>query len=164
MDRLTVLRKYLKGDARTLIAALEVTDANYDVALQLLEENYGQVSVERQKVMSSLFTLPPVRSSLDTVGLRRLLSKTQAGIKSLEGIGNPLPSYALAFEPRLRAAVPSKLVFDFMEMKRLAKLSAPAAETPSAATRDAPTGSAQGNREAAACCPGNSEALGDVRV
>ena len=135
MDRLTVLRKYVKGDPRALVAALEVTDANYTVVVQLLEENYGHISVERQEVMSMLFTLSQVRSPIDTVGLRKLLSKIQAGIKSFEGLGNPLAAYALAFEPRLRAAVPSKLVYDVLRMKRLAKLASPA--TPESSAGDA---------------------------
>ena len=138
MDRLTVLRKYLKGDAKTLVGSLEVTDANYEVALKLLEDNFG-ISVERQKVMATLFALPQVHKPNDTVGLRKLLSKVQAGIKCLEGIGNPLSAYALAFEPKLRAAVPTRLVFDFLEMKRLAKLAKPGASTSAAEDLDTPS-------------------------
>ena len=139
MDRLTVLRKYLKGDAKTLVGSLEVTDANYEVALKLLEDNFGKVSVERQKVMATLFALPQVHKPNDTVGLRKLLSKVQAGIKCLEGIGNPLSAYALAFEPKLRAAVPTRLVFDFLEMKRLAELAKPGACTSAAEELDPPS-------------------------
>ena len=61
----------------------------------------------------------------------------------LEGIGNPLSAYALAFEPRLRVAVPTKLVFEFSEMKRLSQLAFSAAGTSQATTPDAPSEAAR---------------------
>ena len=62
IDRLQALCKLLKGEPRELVWAFEITEANYDVGLKLLEDNFGQINVERQRVMASLINHPDVKS------------------------------------------------------------------------------------------------------
>ena len=42
MEKLMLLRKYLKDEPKKLVDSLGLTDAAYQVALDLLESNYSQ--------------------------------------------------------------------------------------------------------------------------
>ena len=115
LDKLIVLRKHLRGEAKTLIDSLQITEGNYEIAIGLLQQAFGQVEIERQQIMAMLFNLPRVKSQADTTGLRGLLNIVQSSIQRMQALGAPLSEYALALEPVLHSSVPPNLIFDFTE-------------------------------------------------
>lgn len=119
VDKLEVLTKCLTGSARALIERLELTDNNFDVAVQILKNNFGAASLERQTALAEITALPTARSANDTAALRRLINQAEGCILTLEALDCPLRQYALNFENSLRAALPQKIVFEQAEAQLL---------------------------------------------
>ena len=108
-ERLTVLANHLTGEPKDLIEALEPTDANYEVALTLLDENYARVDTEKTRILAELRSLPRVQNANDGAGLRRLLTVVMKNIASLTAMGVPFGAVSLMVKSSLEAALPLRL-------------------------------------------------------
>ncbi|EFX75151.1 hypothetical protein DAPPUDRAFT_250959 [Daphnia pulex] len=64
------LNDYLKGEAQLCVENLELTDANYTVAVNLLKAMYGKPDVLIEAQTHKLATLQPVKDMADTAALR----------------------------------------------------------------------------------------------
>ncbi|XP_003740709.2 uncharacterized protein LOC100905907 [Galendromus occidentalis] len=113
--RLMALRKYLTGEAKQLIETLELTEDNYEVALDLLETNYARIGSERLRVLKELRALPRVQNADDVTGVRRLLALVQL----VAAVDAPLRLYALTLRPAFENALPRRLRNDFRQWRRL---------------------------------------------
>jgi hypothetical protein len=86
VQRLHYLKNSLKGEAQELLHSIEVTDANYKLAWELLEKRYEN---ERQLVhchMHELFNQPKMTTE-SAVDLRKLMDTTTKHIRSLKTMG-----------------------------------------------------------------------------
>lgn len=113
LERLLFLISKLRGPPRALIASLEIVDANFDVALRLLDENYGRSEHEQRRVLERLNVLPKVRAAGDDAGLRALLHHIQTTTLQLEALKVQPENYALSFENSVRKAIPASLLYEF---------------------------------------------------
>ena len=109
----------MRGEPRNLVCTLEPIDANYEVAIALLKEHYGQVDLLIEQNVADLLNLQPVSNPNDTARLRQLLITIQAARATLEAQGCTLRDYALSFAPVLRRSLPPRLAFDFSERQLL---------------------------------------------
>ena len=139
VEKLLFLVSKLRGAPRVLVTSLEMVDSNFDVAMKLLEDNYGQSDQLRRRAMARLSDLPRVRSSTDAVGLRMLLNHIQATTLQLEALGIEPSNFALPFEENVRKAIPAQLLYDFDNDNRRDQLtrSSPASGEPSTAVVEA---------------------------
>lgn len=71
IDKFSYLRGLLGGAARTTIAALTLTAANYEVAIDLLRERFGKPVVIERAQVNELLNVAPVFNERDTAGLPR---------------------------------------------------------------------------------------------
>ena len=62
----------LFGAARTSIAGLALTAANYEAALDTLKRRFGKKTAIERAHVNELLKVPPVYNGNDTVGLRKL--------------------------------------------------------------------------------------------
>ena len=72
VDKFSYLRGLLGGAAKTAIAGLALTTANYQVAIDLLNERFKKDVVIERTHVNDLLNVSPVYHDKDTVGLRRL--------------------------------------------------------------------------------------------
>ena len=72
MDKFSYLRGLLGGTARTAIAGLALTNANYDVAINLLKNRFGKATAIERAHVNELLNVLPVAEDKDTSGLRKL--------------------------------------------------------------------------------------------
>ena len=87
VDRFSYLRGLLGGAARTTIAGLALTAANYKVAIDLLKGRFGKPVVIERAHVNELLNVAPVFNERDTTGLRRLYDKIEIhhrGLKALD--------------------------------------------------------------------------------
>ena len=87
VDKFSYLRGLLGGAARTTIAGLALTAANYEVAIELLRGRFGKPVVIERAHVNELLNVAPVFNERDTAGLRRLYDKIEIhhrGLKALE--------------------------------------------------------------------------------
>lgn len=116
IDKLVALTRLLQGAPKALVESLPWMPTSFEIALQLLDDNYGGVVFERDQHLAELMTIKRVDTA-DLEGLWVLVNGVNVSVQLLESLGTELGSYAVAFWPVLRAAVPSDLYFDFTERR-----------------------------------------------
>ena len=72
VSKFTYLKKYLAGEAATSIRGLDITDANYDEAVEILRKRFGNKQVIIRSHMEDLTNLQSVTDERDTKRLRQL--------------------------------------------------------------------------------------------
>ena len=119
VERLMVLRKYVSGEPKEIVSALELTDANYQVALDLLHENFARTDNDKERILSDLRNLPRIPKYGDLTALRKVLTLVQGGIATLASNGIPLTDFALSLKSAMDAAMPARMRQEFKDHRRL---------------------------------------------
>ena len=60
VEKFTYLKSYVTGDAQRTIGGLTMTSANYVLAIQYLQERYGNIDLIISKHMKELVNIEPV--------------------------------------------------------------------------------------------------------
>lgn len=93
VQKLLYLKSTLKGEAACILDSLDITEANYRVAWELLVNRYQNHRVIKQKHLHALFNIKqvPEDSSKD---LRRLLMECQRNVNVLKHLGEPTDQWS----------------------------------------------------------------------
>ncbi|XP_059223245.1 uncharacterized protein LOC131997020 [Stomoxys calcitrans] len=89
VQKLYYLKTNLRGDAFRLIQHLQVTDANYKAAWELLEKRYNNKRILFTKLVDKILDHPSINSQV-AVGLRKLLDSVNESIHALKAMDIPL--------------------------------------------------------------------------
>ena len=95
-QRLQYLKASLQGDAAKLLTSLAITDANYSIALQTLEERYANPRMIAPTHLTTIFEYPNVKSE-SSKDLRKLIETTEQHRLGLENLGQPVNQFDLVF-------------------------------------------------------------------
>ncbi|XP_040061246.1 uncharacterized protein LOC120836440 [Ixodes scapularis] len=112
-EKFQYLRTLVSGPAKASIDGLQVTDACYNDAIEILTRQFGDYRRIQQDHLTKLRTLPSVTYSNDTKGLRRLYDQVQTHIRGLHGLGVSSDSYSTMLMDIVIKALPSEIVVDF---------------------------------------------------
>ncbi|XP_064464097.1 uncharacterized protein LOC135375286 [Ornithodoros turicata] len=112
-DKFHYLRSLLLGTAEAAISGLQTTEAAYDDAIALLTQRFGDRGRLEEQYLGKLRTLPHVKSSTDTCGLRKLHDYVQTNICGLRSLGIPTVTYSSMMTQILLAAIPSDIVLEY---------------------------------------------------
>ncbi|XP_064483011.1 uncharacterized protein LOC135395853 [Ornithodoros turicata] len=112
-DKFHYLRSLLLGTAEAAISGLQTTEAAYDDAIALLTQRFGDRRRLEEQYLGKLRTLPHVKSSTDTCGLRKLHDYVQTNICGLRSLGIPTVTYSSMMTQILLAAIPSDIVLEY---------------------------------------------------
>ena len=85
MDKLSYLKGKLEIDAKAVISGLELTNSNYEAAVNLLHERFGREEIIMDAHYSKLMDLPV--SSSTTAKLRERYGTIEKHLRSLEALG-----------------------------------------------------------------------------
>ncbi|GFX38826.1 uncharacterized protein TNCV_1889901 [Trichonephila clavipes] len=113
VDKFNYLKSYLCGNALACINGFPISDDNYDRALDLLKDRFGNKNMLINAHLSNLLNLTPVRNPTDIVGLRNLYDRAETQIRSLESLGVKGESYSNLLTPILLKQIPSELILEF---------------------------------------------------
>ena len=102
------LRDYLKGEAQLCVENLELTDANYAVAIATLRRTYGNQDVLIDAHMNKLDSLTQIKDASDTSALRCFQLSIQSHINASVNQGIPKTSHG-GLGSRILRAIPHKL-------------------------------------------------------
>ena len=108
IERFTYLKGYLSAEASRCIEGLALTAANYDEALTLLKDRFGNKKLIISRHMDALLGLEQIRSSALVKELRALYDKIMVNIRALK-------SYEITpeqFGPMLAPVILHKLPMD----------------------------------------------------
>ena len=98
-DTFKYLQKSLTGNAAHTIAGLQITNENYDEAIDLLEKRFGNKQIILLRHMESLMDLPITSGNEELRSLRILYDRIEAATRSLNSIGVPSSNYSTVISP-----------------------------------------------------------------
>jgi hypothetical protein len=102
VQKFDYLKEYLKGDTRLIVENLELSDVNYQFAIDELKRTYGKKEVLIEAHMEKLDSLQPVKDPKEVTALRHLQLTIQSHITALESLGHPKASFGSYLGRRLR--------------------------------------------------------------
>lgn len=109
VDKFQYLKSLLEGSAAQTISGLALTSSNYSHAVELLTKRFGSKQVIISKHIELLMQLPKVNDGNDLKQLRQLLDRTEAAVRSLQGIGVPTETYGTFLTPVIMGKIPQEL-------------------------------------------------------
>ncbi|KAL9976468.1 hypothetical protein ACROYT_G013775 [Oculina patagonica] len=110
VDKFQYLKSLLEGPAAQTISGLTLTSSNYSHAVELLNKRFGSKQVIISKHIELLMQLSKVNDGNDLKQLRQLLDRTEAAVRSLQGIiGVPTETYGTFLTPVIMGKIPQEL-------------------------------------------------------
>ena len=85
------------GPAAATINGLSLSNANYDAAVTLLKERYGDPQKIINAHMDALVNLPSVENARDLQAVRRLSDEVEANVRALSALGRNAEEYGGLF-------------------------------------------------------------------
>jgi hypothetical protein len=82
VDKFAYLRGYLEGAAKSTIAGLSLTGANYKCAVELLKKRFEKKGAVQRAHVNEMIQLPAVYKERDTEILRKLYDRCEANKSS----------------------------------------------------------------------------------
>ncbi|XP_049527620.1 uncharacterized protein LOC125947248 [Dermacentor silvarum] len=119
IDRFHYLKTLLAGPAAKAIEGIQVTDASYADAIEILTNRFGNVRIIEQKYLENLRMLRPVRFSTDVTAMRNLLDTVHINVRGLKALGRSELSYAAMLVEILTKAIPNDIVVEHYKRQSL---------------------------------------------
>ncbi|KAK5978128.1 hypothetical protein GCK32_022122 [Trichostrongylus colubriformis] len=112
--KLIYLKGALQGDAKDIVASVQVGDDNYSRAVELLQSTYNRPELLRNRLVDQLESLPPATES--PLGLRTTLCKVKAIWVQLSSL-NEQPGSTMTMKT-IRSKFPQKTREKVGELRR----------------------------------------------
>ena len=106
IEKFTYLKKYLKEGALAAIKGLALTNVNYEEALGILDQRYGNKQVIVNSHMDTLIKIPQVNNMIQTKKVRELCDEIETNLRSLKAIVVAPSSYGCLL---IQAKIPHAL-------------------------------------------------------
>ena len=108
VDKFAYLRGYLEGPAKSTIAGLSLTGANYKCAVDLLKKRFEKKTEVQRAHINELIHLPAVYRERDTHRLRKLYDSCEAHNRALQALGVSEESYSTIVVPTIMEKLPEQ--------------------------------------------------------
>ena len=109
IDKFNYLKSLLNGSAAATIAGLPLTDANYNAAIKLLKNRFGNKQVIISSHMDGLLKLTPLGNTSDVRKLRQTYDEIEAHVRGLQALEVPTESYGSFIVPVLMTKIPEDI-------------------------------------------------------
>ena len=107
VQKFNYLKSLLHGDAAQTIAGFSMTNTNYEKAISLLQERYGQTHKIIQTYMQALLDIPPPLNTVDN--LRIYYDKMETYVRGLESLGQTDDTYRSLLVPIILNKLPGEI-------------------------------------------------------
>ena len=116
VDKFSYLEAELEGDAKAVISGLELTNSNYEVAVNLLQERFGREKIIMDALFSKLMDLPV--SSSTTAKLRETYDTIEMHLRFLKALSGNVdqPHFAFVIMSKLPKIVMARME-EFKDME-----------------------------------------------
>ena len=115
VDKLSYLKSLLRGPAQLALEGLSMTGPNYDVAVDILRQRYGDIQRIISDHMDALLHLEAVQYTKPVSRLRALLDKVEIHVRSLDNLGRAPQMYGDMYVPVLFTKLPAELRLSLCE-------------------------------------------------
>lgn len=106
VQKFNYLRSYLTDEAYSCISGLTLTNENYDEAIKLLTERYGNKTTIISSHVNKLLEISPVGES--TTELREMYDFVEANVRSLQRLGVNAKEYGTILSPVIMNKLPEE--------------------------------------------------------
>ena len=117
IEKFVFLRGHLTGDAARALQGLATTEANYQIAIDILKDRFGQEGVRKEKLMANLLRHQGVTNNDDLKSLRRLVDDLTADVRALEALDTPSDNYGELLLPVLKGKIPEAWRLQWARLK-----------------------------------------------
>ena len=107
VQKFNYLKSLLYNEALKTVTGFALTNANYEKAISLLHERYGQEHKITQKYMQALIDIPPPKYTLSS--LRNYYDQIEIYIRGLESLGQNDDSYGALLVPIVLNKLPGEI-------------------------------------------------------
>ena len=114
VDKFKYLRSFLEEPARSVIAGLLLTDADYNVAIDILQKRYAKPSIIKRAHMNEMLNLSPVYNKRSIARLRTLHDQIESHFRSLDVLGIAQQCYSVIVVPVLMEKIPESLRYNMI--------------------------------------------------
>ena len=114
VEKLSRLMSLLDGEPRRMLEGLQIIDANFPIALRLLEKRYGDNERVARELRGELYALPYVRSTKE---IREFQIKTDTLVQQLANVGHPPASEETIMS--LEAKLPYRCLEKLLEQRKV---------------------------------------------
>ena len=118
VDKFKYLRSFPQEPAKSVVAGLPLTDADYDAAVELLQKRFARPAVIKGMHIHEMIHLPPVYSERNIVKLRNLHDQIETHFRGLEALGADKESYSTVVVPWLMQKVPETLRYNMIRFAK----------------------------------------------
>ena len=108
IDKFNYLKGYLRGIALSTVSGLELTNNNYESAIKLLRDRFGNEQVLINAHMETLLKIDPVRSMRDIGLLRKFYNDVENCVRNLKSLNYDSERLSLMI-PILNERLPNEL-------------------------------------------------------
>ena len=108
VDKFAYLRGYLEQPAKSTIAGLSLTGANYKCAVDLLKKRFEKKTEVQRAHINELIHLPAVYRERDTHRLRKLYDSCEAHNRALQALRVREESYSTIVVPTIMEKLPEQ--------------------------------------------------------
>ena len=109
VDKFCYLRSLIEGPPYSTIAGLALTDSNYEVAVKLLKERFGNRQLIINSHMDALLNVSGVTSSSNIKNVRTLYDTVEQHCRGLDALGVSSDSYGALLIPMLLRKIPEDM-------------------------------------------------------
>ena len=106
VEKFAYLKGYLFDEAANVINGFSLTNSNYEKALRLLKERFGNEKFIVSTHMNNLLKIKPVTRDRDVKGLRTLYDNIESQARSLESLGIDSKNYGALLAPVIMEKIP----------------------------------------------------------
>ncbi|XP_057298583.1 uncharacterized protein LOC130629417 [Hydractinia symbiolongicarpus] len=109
VEKMNYLLGFVVKDAASTISGLKLSNDNYEIALNLLKDRFGDPQMIISGHMNKLLNLEPVMAISDVRNLRQLFYITEAQVRSLQSLGVESQNFGSMLIPVLLQKLPGEL-------------------------------------------------------
>ena len=108
------MRSFLEEPARSVIAGLPLTDADYNAAIDISQKRYAKPSIIKRAHMNEMLDLSPVYNERSIVRLRTLHGQIESHFRSLDALRIGQECYLAIVVPVLMEKIPESLHYNMI--------------------------------------------------
>ena len=109
VQKMTHLINLLEGQALDAVKGLSLTERNYQTALEILEERFGDKQYLISAHMNKLLTLEKIKHENDLLAMRNLCDLLKAQVRSLNNLGINAKDYGPLLIPVIITKIPKQI-------------------------------------------------------
>ena len=113
-DKFKYLKSLLEEPAKSVVAGLPLTSNNYETAVKLLKDRYGDPVIIQRAHINQLAYLPPVFSDKNLKRLRELHDQIETHYRGLEALHVDQITYSTIVVPMLMEKIPDGVKFNMI--------------------------------------------------